>query len=178
VGLVLALPALLGLRTKPEVAPGDPETAPPRRWPGLARPAALVLGVVVLLNVTHLLDDLLAMPLPWGTRGLAAAQTALFLAIGGFGAVRAWQAGEGAFTALGVGSVAVLVGQGLLYWDVLSVSQIASLFPDLLARVTVGASIAQVLPLGLVAVLGTRRLLPPLPEEDDAPRTEASELQA
>lgn len=174
VGLALSLPALAGLRTDPERDPDLPSTAPPRRWPGLARPAALVLGIIVVLNVSHLLDDLFAMPVPWGVRGLAAGQTALFLAIGAFGALRAWQAGDGAFTALGVGSGAVLVGQGLLYWEVLAVSQITSLFPDVLARVTVAASIAQVLPLGIVAVVGTRRLLPPVPEA--APEAEASEL--
>ncbi len=70
-----------------------------------------------------------------------------------------------------MGSVAVAVGQGLLYWSVLGVSQISSLFPDLFARVTVGVSIAQVVPLGIVAVIGTRTLLPPLPDEVPEPGT-------
>jgi hypothetical protein len=189
-GLVLAAPALLGLRTKPfhDPAQVDPElhVGPPvdpdqpNRWPGLARPAALVLGAIVALNVTHLIDDLFAMPVTPGTRALAAAQTVLFLAIGAFGTSRAWQGGDGAFTALGVGSGAVLVGQGLLYWAVLSVSQITSLFPDLLARITVGVSIAQALPIGIVAVIGTRRLLPPLPEDPERSPSQAgaSELTA
>jgi hypothetical protein len=176
VGLLLSIPALAGLRTEPESDPAAADPEQPTRWPGLARPAALVLGAIVLLNVTHLVDDLFAMPMPLGTQLLAAGQTALFLAIGAFGAVRAWQANEGAFTALGVGSGAVLVGQGLLYWSVLGVSQISSLFPDLLARLTVGISIAQVLPLGVVAVIGTRALLPPLPEE--VPEAGASQLPA
>lgn len=164
-GLLLSLPALAGLRTAPETDPQGDDPDQPVRWAGLARPAALVLAVIVALNLTHLVDDLFAVPLPTGVRAVAAAQTALFLGIGAFGALRAWQAGEGAFTALGVGSGAVFVGQGLLYWSVLGVSQISSLFPDLLARITVGLSVAQVLPIGLVAVLGTRRLLPPLPDD-------------
>jgi hypothetical protein len=176
VGLFLSLPALAGLRTEPETDPASAEPDQPDRWPGLARPAALVLGAPVLHNPTHLVDDLFAVPLPAGVRAIAAAQTVLFLAIGAFGTLRAWQAQEGAFTALGVGSLAVLVGQGLLYWSVLSVSQISSLFPDLLARVTVGLSVAQVIPLGIVAVIGTRRLLPPLPEE--APRTGSADVTA
>jgi hypothetical protein len=139
-----------------------------------------VLGAIVALNVTHLIDDLFAMPVTPGTRALAAAQTVLFLAIGAFGTSRAWQGGDGAFTALGVGSGAVLVGQGLLYWAVLSVSQVTSLFPDLLARITVGVSIAQALPIGIVAVIGTRRLLPPLPEDPERSPSQAgaSELTA
>jgi hypothetical protein len=167
IGLLLALPALLGLRTEPETDPTAPDPEQPVRWPGLARPAAAVLAVAVLLNVTHLVDDLLAVPLPGGVRALAAAQTVLFLAIGAFGALRAWQAGDGAFTALGVGAGAIFVGQGLLYWDVLHVSQITSLFPDLLARITVGFSIALAIPVGAAAVIGTRRLLPPLPDEEE-----------
>jgi hypothetical protein len=176
VGLLLALPALLGLRTEPETDPAAADPDAPVRWTGLARPAAAVLAFAVLLNVSHLIDDLFAVPLPAGTRAIAAAQTALFLAIGAFGALRAWQAEDGAFTALGVGSGAVLVGQGLLYWSVLSVSQISSLFPDVLARITVGLSVAQVVPLGIVAVIGTRRLLPPLPR--DVPEAGRSDVPA
>lgn len=175
-GLLLALPALLGLRTTPETDPTAEDPEQPVRWPALARPAAAVLGVVVALNVTHLIDDLLAMPLPVGARAAAAVQTLLFLAIGAFGVIRGWQAGEGAFTALGVGSGAMLIGQGILYWDVLSVSQLSSVFPDVLARLTVGFSIAQAVPLAIVAVVGTRRLLPPLPEEE--PETGRSGIPA
>jgi hypothetical protein len=156
-GLALSLPALVGLRSEPTSQD---------RWPGLARPAAVVLGLIVALNVTHLVDDLLAVPLPASATAVAAAQTAMFLAIGAFGVWRGWQAGDGAFTALGVASGAVFVGQGLLYASVLGVSQISSVFPDALARLTVGLSIAQVVPLGIVVVIGTRRLLPPLPEAE------------
>lgn len=153
--LPLALLALAGLRTSPR---GDP----PSRWPGLARPAAALLGAVVLLNLTHLADDLFAVPLPASTVGLSAVQTLLFAGIGAFGALRAWQSGDGAFTALGVGAGAVLVGQGLLYLPVLSASQLATLFPDWLARLTVALSVTQALTVGAVTVIGTRRLLPPV----------------
>lgn len=164
-GLVLSLPAMLGLRTEP---------SSPERWPGAARPASVVLGIIVALNATHLVDDLFAVPLPTAVTVVAALQTAMFLAIGAFGAWRGWQASEGAFTALGVGAGAVFVGQGLLYASVLSVSQVASLFPEVFARLTVGLSIAQVVPLGIVVVVGTRRLLPPLPDESEAEAADSS----
>jgi hypothetical protein len=157
-GLVLALPALAGLRTDP-VGAGE---AGQQRWPGAARPAAAVLGLVVLLNTTHLVDDFLAVPMPGSLIAVAAGQTLLFLAIGAFGVVRGWQAEEGAFTALGVGAGAMLIGQGLLYWSALTASQVATVFPDAVARLAVGLSIAQIVPLGIVVVIGTRRLLPPL----------------
>jgi len=155
-GLALTLPALAGLRTKP---------AGEDRWPGLARPAAVVLGLLAILNLTHLADDLFAVPTPVGTRALAAVQTALFIAIAGFAAAKAWQAREGAFTALGVGAGALILGQGMLYFDLLRTSQTASLFPAALTRTVVALSIAQALPVGIVAVVGTRRLLPPLEPE-------------
>lgn len=161
-GLLVTLPALGGLRTRPV---GE------TRWPGLARPAAVVLGLVTLLNVTNLVDDLLASPVPLSSQLVPAAQTLLFLAIAAFGAVRGWQGGDGAFTALGVGSGALLVGQGMLYLAVLSSSQSASVFPDWVTRAAVATSIAQAIPLGIVSVVGTRRLLPPLepqPAEPDA----------
>jgi hypothetical protein len=157
--LVLTLPALVGLRTQPTNED---------RWPGLVRPAAAVLGVLAVLNLTNLVDDLFAVPTPIGTRLLAAAQTALFIAIAGFGAAKAWQAREGAFTALGVGAGALIIGQGILYFDLLRTSQTVSLFPGGITRTVVALSIAQALPLGIVAVIGTRRLLPPLEPEPSA----------
>ena len=162
VALVVTLPALLGLRGE-------------RRDDGgraLARPAAVVLGVIALLNLTHLADDLFAVPLPVATMALAALQTVLFLALGLFGAIRAWRGGDGAFTALGVGSGALFVGQGLLYLSALTASQTTSLFPDVLARFVIAASLVQVIPLGIVAVVGTRRYAPTLePTADGEPVT-------
>ena len=149
-GLLLSLPALAGL-----LAGAD---APARR---LARPAAAVLGVVGLLNLLHLADDLFAAPAPLSATLLAAVQTAAFIAVTLFGAVRGWQAGEGAFTALGVGSAAAFVGQGLLYLPALLSSQLASVAPDAVGRFVIGLSVAQLLPVGAVAVIGVRRLMPP-----------------
>jgi hypothetical protein len=163
-GIALTLPALIGLRTRPDEH---------GRWPGLARPAAVVLGAVTVANALVLFDDLLAVPLPLGSVAFAALQTLLFLAIGAFGAVRGWQAGDGAFTALGVGAGAVAVGQGLVMLPVLDASQITSVFPPIVTRVLVGTSLGMVVPLGIVAFLGTRAMLPD-PEDDDEPTTPAA----
>ena len=145
--LAVSLLALAGLRTGGE------------RWAArLARPAAVILGLTATLNLTHLVDDLFAVPLPAASAALAAVQTALFVLVGVFGAVRAWQAGDGAFTALGVGSAALFVGQGILYLTVLTTSQTATVFPPALTRAAVALSLTQVLPLGVVAVVGSRRI--------------------
>lgn len=154
-GLGLTLPALVGLRTRPVGG----------RWPGLARPAAVILGVAVLANLAFLIDDVLALPLPAVTKVFAAAQTALFLALGAFGARRAWQGGDGAFTALGVGAGALFVGQGILKWSVLSASQLSTVFPAVVPRAIAGVNLMLIVPLGVVAFLGTKRLLP---EAEDA----------
>lgn len=163
-GLALSLPALVGLRTQPVGG----------RWPGLARPAAGVLGAAVVANAVLLVDGLFAVPLPVLAHVVAAGQTALFLGLGMFGTVRGWQARAGAFTALGVGAGALLVGQGLLLAPALTASQLSTVIPEALLRLIVGMSIMQALPLGVVVVVGTRRLLPGLvaaAEQDGQPRS-------
>jgi hypothetical protein len=151
-GLLLTLPALIGVRAQDL-----------RR---LVRPAALTLGLVALVNVTRVVDDVFAMPMPAATIAFAVVQTVLFLVIGSLGAVKAWRGGDGAFTALAVGSASILVGQGLLYLSVLSASQLTSVFPDGLGRLTVAVSLAQALTVGAVAVIGNRRMMP---SADDTP---------
>jgi hypothetical protein len=165
----LVLPALAGLPTKPRAQPEGTW-----RWPGLVRPAAAVLAVVVALNLTRLADDLFAVPQPLTVAVFAAGQTALFLGIAAFGALRAWQAGDGAFTALGVGAGALLVGQGLLALHALSASQLATLLPDAVARLVIALSLVQALTVGAVAVIGTRRLLPSPAEAEGKRRPRAA----
>ncbi len=157
--LILTAPAALGLARRSDTGAG---------WvPALARPAAVVLGAVALVNLTHLVDDVLAVPQPAATKALAAAQTALFVGIALFGALRGWQGRDGAFTALGVGAGALLTGQGLLYFSVLTASQTASVLPDAVTRAAVALSLAQALPVWAVAFAGNRRLAaqaPPVTE--------------
>ncbi len=174
--VVWLLPALLlvglvmvpAFRSKPDLEGGV--------WPGLGRPAAMVLAVISALNVLHLVDDLVATPLPFTSSLVSAVQTLFFIAIGLFGALRCWQQREGAFTALGVGSVAIFIGQGLLYAPVLASSQDASIFPGWVTRAIVALSLVQVVPLVTAAILATRRLLPP--EEDEPADVAAQQTTA
>lgn len=147
---VTAPPVLAGLRTRPR---GD-------RWPGLARPAAAVLGAVSLASLTNLVNDILAVPAPVTTQVLAAVQTGTFVALGVLGARRAWRGGDGGFTALGIGAGSILVGQGLLLLPVLGSSQLATVFPPALSRAVVALSVAQALPLAVAAVVGARGTMP------------------
>lgn len=157
---VTAPPVLAGLGTRPR---GD-------RWPGLARPAATVLGAVSVANLTNLANDLLAAPAPGSTRVLAAVQTGAFVSLGVAGAWRAWRGGDGAFTALAIGAGSILVGQGLLLLRVLDSSQLATVFPPILTRAVVALSLAQALPVAAAAVLGARRTTPPPRRSDVRPR--------
>lgn len=154
----LLVPLLIGLRTEPDLEAYE--------WRGLTTPMGLVLMALAALNVIHLVDDLFATPIPLGQAAVAAVQTAFFIGIGLFGGFRAWQGREGAFTALGVGAGSIFIGQGLLYFSVLGASQTASLFPGWLTRVVVALSLAQVIPMAIAAVMGTRALLPEFDEDE------------
>jgi hypothetical protein len=147
---VVSLPVLTGLRTRPSDG----------AWPGLLRPAAATLAVVSAVNLFHLVDDLSATPVPLTLSAVAGLQTTLFIAIGLFGAYRAWQAGDGAFTALAVGAGSIFIGQGLLYFSSLSAPYLATVFPVWLTRGIVALSVAQALPLGFVVFYGTSRTSP------------------
>lgn len=169
--LLVSAPVAYGLlRTEPDV-----EAV---RWDGLSKLAGGTLLIIALANLIHLADDLFATPIPISETLVAAIQTAFFIAIAVFGAVRAMQGGEGAFTALGVGAGAVFIGQGLLYISVLSASQTASLFPGWLTRAIIAASVAQIIPMGIAAVVGTRRLLPEWDDEALAAEQPATSAEA
>jgi hypothetical protein len=152
---VVTIPALIGLRTRPQDGV----------WPGLVRPAAVVLTVISVSNLIHVVDDLTASPVPFVQSALTAVQTSLFIVIGLFGASRAWKASEGAFTALAVGAGSIFIGQGLLYLPALSASQVASVFPAWLTRAVIAVSIAQVIPLAFVVFRGNSKTMPKEPAE-------------
>jgi hypothetical protein len=128
----------------------------------------VVLGGVALCNVVHLVDDLIALPRPVTESLPAAVQTALFIAMGVLGAVAAWRGRAGAFTALGVGAGAIFVGQGLLYLDALRASGMTTVFPDALTRLAIAMSLLQVVPVGIVSVLGSRKVVTPAAPVDTA----------
>lgn len=160
IALVLtSLPVIYGL------AASKPNTDT-LRWRGLATPAPATLLVLALANLVHLIDDVAATPVPWAERATSAVQTGFFILIAVFSAVRALQGRDGAFTALGVGAGAVFIGQGLLYLSSLSASQTGSVFPGWVGRAVIAASLVQIIPLGVAAVLGTRALLPDFERDD------------
>ena len=163
--LVVSIPVIYGLMTSsPDVEAFE--------WRGLSVPAGGTLLIIAAANLFHLYDDLFATPIPFSEAAVTAAQTAFFIAIAVFGSVKAIEGKEGAFTALGVASGATFIGQGLLYFSVLGASQTASLFPGWLTRVVVALSVAQVLPMAVAAVMGTRALLPEF--DDSELRAEAA----
>lgn len=148
VAALLTAPALLGLRRREEEG-----------WvPALVRPAAAVLVVVSLLNLVHLVDDFFAVPLPITSHLVTAVQTALFIALGLFGGLVAWRGRDGAFTALGVGSAGILIGQGVLYLEALRSTSSASVFPSWVGRLVISLSLMQALWIFAVAIIGNRRL--------------------
>lgn len=161
--LLLALGALAGVRSS------DPTR--------MLRPAAATLAAAAVLNVSRIVDDVAAMPLPGSTIAFAVLQTLLFVGLAVLGAWKAWRGGDGAFTALAVGSASLLVGQGLLYWPALSASQLSSVLPDAFSRLVAAVSIAQALPVGAVAVIGNRRMVPDY-EEPPADSPMASDTSA
>ena len=165
--LVVSLPVGLAMiRTEP-----DPEAY---EWRGLSRVAGAVLLVIGLANVIHLVDDLFATPIPLSEAAVTAIQTFFFIVIAVFGAARAIQGAEGAFTALGVSSAAIFIGQGVLYFSVLGASQTASLFDGSLTRVVIALSCAQVIPMAVATVRGTRAVTPEWDEGDLAAEASAA----
>lgn len=165
--LVVSIPVLLGLRSAPDRAAGS--------WHGLSRPAGITLLALALANIANLIDDIVATPLPLSQLNWwAPLQTVFFIAVAVFGAWRAIQGEEGAFTALGVGAGAVFMGQGVLYLSVLSSSQTASVFPGWLTRSIVAASLAQIIPMAVAVVMGNRALLPEYDDGVDELAVEAS----
>ncbi|WP_370325963.1 hypothetical protein [Euzebya sp.] len=149
-------------RTRPDVGSG--------RWRGLSLVSGTVLLLLAIANGIHLVDDLVATPIPLTQSITSALQTAFFISIAMYAAFRTIIGGEGAFVALGAGTGAIFIGQGLLYASVLAASQTATVFPEFLTRGVIAASLAQIVPLGIASVLGTRALLPQWDDEpDDVP---------
>lgn len=146
VGLVLTAPAILGLSARRS----------PQRPRAIARPAALVLGAVASANLIGLVDELLAVPVPVAAAAAAAVQTVLFVGIGILASVKGWQAGPGAFAALGVGAASILLGQGLAHLPALHASQLATLLPEAWTRLLVAVSVTQALWVGAAVVAGSR----------------------
>ena len=153
-GLVVSLPALAGLRGR-----ASAEATPPA-WPAALRPAAAVLGALALVNLVHVVEDLSG----WGpleARIFSAAQTLLYLGLAFGGAVRGRRGDYAGVTAMGIGAGALFLGQGLLYLPVLTSSQVGVVVPAWVLKAAVGASLVQLLPVGVVLWRAGREVQPP-----------------
>ena len=133
----------------------------------LVRVGAAFVAAVVVLDVAHSVDDVLAVPATLGENLLALGQSFVFIAIGTFGAVRGWRGGEGAPTALAIGAGALLVGIGLTHLGSLTSSQVASTLPAAFTRAVVALNIAALPPVMLAAADVSRREAADAEQGDD-----------
>ncbi|MPZ73581.1 MAG: hypothetical protein GEU74_10190 [Nitriliruptorales bacterium] len=134
----------------------------------LRRVGAGLVGVLVLLNVVHAIDDVLAVPATLGENLYALAQSLIFIGMGGFGAVRGWRGGEGGPTALAIGAGALFVGVGLTHLGSLTSSQVASTLPAAFTRAVVASNIAALPPVLLAVAYVLRKEAPVDAPGDDA----------
>lgn len=141
-GLVAtSLPLLVGL-TKPS---GE------ERKRVLKRTFALVLGTLVVLDVIHSVDDILAVPATLGQNISASLQSALFIGLGAYGALWAWRAGNGAWVGILLGAFGLALGIGATHLISLTSSQIATTFPPAFTRAVIAANVAVLVPAGFLA---------------------------
>jgi hypothetical protein len=185
--LLVTTPALVGLRRRDRdaaLAAVGQRTSP---WRPLLRPAAAAVAAVALLNTIHFVDELLAWPAPTLDVLFGVFHTALFVGVGLGGAALAWRGREGPLLSLGIASGAVLFHQGLLQVRILTSSQLPTIWPDVLLRGAVAASIAQALWVAIVITAARRRergiaggppmhSAPPAAGKDDQNRQPQKEL--
>ena len=118
-----------------------------RRAGVVLRAGGVIVGGVALFDLVHALDDVVAVPATLSENVLAFGQSALFIALGVFGAVRGWRGGEGSAAGLAVGAGSLTFGIGLTHLSTLTASQLATTLPPAFSRAVIAAN------LGLVVVL-------------------------
>lgn len=126
------------------------------RWPALAKPVLVVLGVVVAANVVHAVDDLVAVPATTAEHLVAGGTSAVVLGLAGYCLWRGRRGDAAGFAALAIGSLVLLFGQGLPHRAALGASQLATSLPDGFTRGVVAASLVAALPGVAAAVLAER----------------------
>ncbi|MPZ29313.1 MAG: hypothetical protein GEV12_23725 [Micromonosporaceae bacterium] len=128
-----------------------------RAW---LRAAAAAIAAIVVIDVVHTVDDVFAVPATLTQNVVAFAQSAAFIAIAAFGAVRGWRGGDAAAVAVGAGGGALALGIGLTHLATLTSSQVATLLPVVFSRVVVAANLAVIASAAAAAWFGRE----PLPE--------------
>jgi hypothetical protein len=140
-GTVMTAPALLGRRD------GGRERL---------RPAAVVVAVVAALNLAHLPDEVMALPLPTLDILFGILHHLLFIGVGLAAALLALRQRTASVLALGIASGALLFHQGLLQVAQLDASQLATVWPPTVIRGLVALSIGQALWCAVLIVLVLR----------------------
>ena len=119
---------------------------------------SLVLGVVVILNFVHGIDDIISVPATLAENLVASLQTFVPVLIAAWAAWRARTASPGAAQALLIGTAAVTIGLGLTHTTVLASSQVASRLPEWFSRLVVGMDFGIIVSTAL-AVLGSGEMI-------------------
>lgn len=112
----------------------------------LIRTGVAIVATLLVLDVVHAVDDVLAVPATLGENLISLGQSLAFIAIGVFGAVRGWRGGDGAPTALAIGAGSLLAGIGLTHLSSLASSQVASTLPSAFTRAVVALNVAALPP--------------------------------
>ena len=112
----------------------------------LIRAGVAIVITILILDVVHAVDDVLAVPASLSENLYALGQSLAFIAIGVFGAVRGWRGGDGAPTALAIGAGSLLFGIGLTHLSSLASSQVASVLPPGFTRAVVALNVAALPP--------------------------------
>ena len=121
--------------------------------------AGAVFAVVVLINLIHGVDDLIAVPASAGQNVAAAAQTFIPLLIAAWATAKALRARSGAAQALLLGTFALVIPLGLTHTAVLASSQVATTLPEWFSRVAVASQFAVIGPT-VLAILASGELRP------------------
>ena len=134
--VVLAVPVLPALRQR----------EPDQRRRATLRSGAAVFAVVVVANVVHGVDDLIAVPATFTQNLVAGLQTFVPILIAAWATWRASKATPGSAQALVIGAAALVIGIAFTHVAVLSSSQIASLLPEWFTRAVIAADFAVIAP--------------------------------
>ncbi len=141
---------------------------------GLLRTGAVVLAGVAMLDIVQVIDEMASSVVTGGEMLIAAAPSAVAIALAGVASRKAWSGGPGASIALAVGAIAISVTFGAAELPVLSVSQVVTSLPDPFSRLVIAVSLMSVVPVAIVALAGYE----PASETDDAPPSQTAATQA
>jgi len=127
------------------------------RWPGLGRTVTLLVGLVAAANVVRTVDDLVAVPAAVGTQLVVGAAAVVGLAVITGLAWRGWRGDAAGFFCLAAAGVLTMLLFGAESTSQLTASQLATVLPTWVRRVTVAASWMIVMPTLLAAGLAAYR---------------------